>query len=306
MTQVNTRAAHGAAVARLGELSRQLDDVQGQISRGRRIDTPADDPVAFARAAMMRREQAAHVVTQRSIDAATRRLTATDTTLQSVSALVQRSYELALQGNNGTQSASDRTTISNELAGLAAQLQTLADTRDSDGQRLFGGARGDQRAYGVDANGIAVWQGAGRGPSVAIGSSRVASGSEGPEVFGVTDPVAGTRDLFAAFTHLQAALAEPDAALRAAAMADGISGIEGHITGIADARGILGSRLARLDSETERLAKTRLATEADLSKLESLDMPAAISRLQRLLTILEAAQASFSRVSNLSLWDQLR
>ena len=67
---VNTRAAHYAATARMGDLSRQLDDVQAQIARAKRIDTPADDPVAFARAAVLYREQAAAAATQRSIDAA--------------------------------------------------------------------------------------------------------------------------------------------------------------------------------------------------------------------------------------------
>lgn len=306
MTQVNTRASHGAAVARLSELNRQLDSVQGQISRGRRIDAPADDPVAFARAAVLRREQAASTATQRGIDAATRRLTATETTLESVGNLVQRARELALQANNATQSAADRQTIANELRELEAQLRTLADTRDSDGQRLFGGAIGNQPAYGVDGNGVTIWQGGGRAPSVNIGTSRVAGGSEGPDVFGVTDTLAGTRDLFAALTALQAALVEPDAALRAAAIGTGIADLDGQVSGIADALGTVGARLGRLDSETDRLERARLATETDLSKLESLDMPEAIARLQRLLTILEAAQASFSRINSLSLWDQLR
>jgi flagellar hook-associated protein 3 FlgL len=306
VTQVNTRAAHTAAVARLSELNRQLDTVQGQISRGRRIDAPADDPVAFARAALLRREQAASTATQRGIDAASRRLTATETTLESVSTLVQRARELALQANNATQSAADRQTIANELRELDAQLRGLADTRDSDGQRLFGGAVGNLPAYGVAADGVTIWQGGGRAPAVNIGTSRVAGGSEGPDVFGVTDAVAGTRDLFAALTALQAALIEPDATLRAAAIGTGIAELDSHVTGLADALGTIGARLGRLDSETDRLGRAHLATEADLSKLESLDMPEAIARLQRLLTVLEAAQASFSRISSLSLWDQLR
>jgi flagellar hook-associated protein 3 FlgL len=306
MSQVNTRAAHTAAVARLSDLNRQLESVQGQISRGRRIDAPADDPVAFARAAVLRREQAAGTATQRAIDAAMRRLSATETTLTSVANLVQRARELALQGSNGTQSAADRQTIANELSELDAELRSLADARDSDGQRLFGGAIAGQPAYGIDANGVTVWQGGGRAPAVAVGASLVAGGSEGPDVFGVTDVAAGTRDLFAAFSALQAALVEPDPALRATGIATGITDLDGHVSGIANALGTIGARSGRLASETERQERVRLATETDLSKLESLDMPEAIARLQRLLTVLEAAQASFSRIASLSLWDQLR
>ena len=203
-------------------------------------------------------------------------------------------------------SSADRATVAGELTQLEAQLRTLADNRDSNGERLFGGAIGNRAAYGIDANGVTVWQGGGRAPAVTIGGSSVATGSEGPDVFGVTDAVAQTRDLFAAFTALRAALAQPDAELRTAGIETGIGDFDTHITRLADARGSLGARLGRLDSESERLAKAKLATESDLSKLESLDMPEAIARLQRLITVMEAAQASFVRITNLSLWDQLR
>lgn len=306
MTSINTRAGHLAAVGRLGELSRQLDSVQGQIARARRIDVPADDPVGFARAAVLRREQAAAAATQRGIDAGNRRLSATDTALESLGNLVQRARELALQGANGTQSASDRATIALEIRELTAQARTLAETTDSDGQRLFGGAIANGPAYASGPGGSLAWQGGGSAPAVGIGSSSVASGSDGPAVFGITDPVADKRDLFATLTALDTALATPDAALRQTGIDTAIGDMDAHINRIANARGTVGARLSRLESESERLAKAKLATESDLSRLESLDMPEAIARMQRLLTVLEAAQASFVRISSLSLWDQLR
>lgn len=306
MTSVNTSVGHMAAVARLGDLSRQLDAVQGQIARARRIDAPADDPAGFARAAVLRREQASAAATQRGIDAGNRRLTATDNALEGLGNLVQRARELALQGANGTQSADDRATIGLELKELEAQARTIAEASDSDGQRLFGGASASGPTYAAAADGSLVWQGAGTAPAVAIGIGSVASGSEAPAVFGVTDSIAQTRDLFASITALRTALAEPDDMLRQVGIDTAIGDMDGHINRIANARGTTGARLGRLDAESERLAKAKLATETDLSKLESLDMPEAIARMQRLLTVLEAAQASFAKTSSLSLWDQLR
>jgi flagellar hook-associated protein 3 FlgL len=306
MTSITTRGGHQAAVAQLGDLARQRDTVQGQIARARRIDGPADDPVGFARAAVLRREQAAALVTQRSIDAGNRRLGATDSALEGLGNLVQRARELALQGASGTQSAADRATIAIEIKELEAQARTLAEASDSDGQRLFGGAIAAGTTYATAPDGSRVWQGGGTAPAVAIGTDSVASGLEAPGVFGVTDAFTDTRDLFASLVALRAALAEPDDALRQAGMDTAIGDMDAHINRIANARGIIGARLGRLDAEGERLEKTKLATEADLSKLESLDMPEAIARLQRLLTVIEAAQASFVKVSSLSLWDQLR
>ena len=68
----------------------------------------------------------------------------------------------------------------------------------------------------------------------------------------------------------------------------------------------VGARAARLDAETDRLDKAQLALKSDLSKLEDTDMTEAIARLDRLSVVLKAAQASFTRVSRLSLWDDMR
>ena len=293
-------------MAQLGDLARQRDAVQGQIARARRIDGPADDPVGFARAALLRREQAATLVTQRSIDSGNRRLNATDVTLEGLGNLVQRARELTLQAANGTQSADDRATIAIELRELEAQARTLAEARDSDNQRLFGGAIAAGPIYATDADGNLVWQGGGTAPAVAIGTGSVASGTEAPAVFGLTDATAGTRNLFASLAALRTTLTEPDDTLRQAEIDTAIADLDGHISRIANVRGAIGARLGRLEAEGERLEKAKLATESDLSTLESLDMPAAIARLQRLLTVIEAAQASFVKVSSLSLWDQLR
>ena len=99
MIPINTRAAHESSVARMTSLSATIDALQGQIATGKRVTAPADDPVAFTRAAVLRRAEAAAAATQRGIDAASRRLNSTDIALEGVSNLVLRARELALQGS---------------------------------------------------------------------------------------------------------------------------------------------------------------------------------------------------------------
>lgn len=79
-----------------------------------------------------------------------------------------------------------------------------------------------------------------------------------------------------------------------------------HITRLAESRATAGARLARLDTEGQRIDKTTLASKADLSKLTDLDMAESIARMQRLIKVLEATQGAFVKVSNISLWDLLR
>ncbi|WP_439534495.1 flagellin N-terminal helical domain-containing protein [Polymorphobacter sp.] len=308
---INTRAAHGASVSRLTALSARVDQLQAQISTSKRVNTPADDPVAFTRAAVLRRAQAADAATARAIDAASARLRTTDITLGSINNLVQRAAELALAGSNATLNADDRAILAGEVAELAASFAGLAETRTADGDALFGGARSPGPAYAPDADGTLQWQGDGTPPAVLAGGALIPGGVTGPEAFGRTTPPTpenplGTSDLFASFAGLEAALTEPDPTLRAEALARRLTEMQAHASQLADSQALVGARGARLESESDRLASQKLSASSELSRLEDLDMIEAVATLQRLLTVLEAAQASFVRTSSNSLWDQLR
>ncbi|MFZ4110470.1 MAG: flagellin [Polymorphobacter sp.] len=314
MTAINTRAAHAATVARLTSLNRAADQAQEQIATGKRLTVPADDPVAFTRAAVVRRSDTAAAAAGRGIAAANRRLTATDAALAGMTDIIQRARELALQGSNATMSAADRGLLATEVGELLAAATSLAETRGSDGERLFAGA-GAGPAYAPDAQGVLQWQGAGRAPAVMIEGSSIAGGIEGPDAFGVTTTIiTGTppntavtsRDLFAILSGLAGTLTETDGTQRTIAMTTALEDIDAQLTRLSTARATAGARLARLDSETDRIARASLAAQTDLSRLESLDLTEGIARLQRLLTVVKAAQASFVQTSNLSLWDQLR
>lgn len=305
MIGASSRAAHRAAVARLSELSTALADAQQRIALGRRVNRASDDPVAFGRAATLQRSQSSGQATLRAIETANRRLLATDTTLGQVGDIVQRARELALQGANATLNAEDRAVLAVEVRELRASLASLAETRGPDGEPLFGGAAGEGPVYGTDAAGRTVWAGRGQGPAVAVGGI-VPAATPGPEALGEDDEPRGAASLFSTLQMLDTALTDSDAETRSAAMATVLLGLDGHVDRIAESRAAVGARMVRLDAEAERLDRTDLALAADLSKLRDIDMTAAIADLQRLTTVLQAAQASFVRVSSLSLWDQLR
>lgn len=306
MTAVNTSARHAARVDGLTRLQAEVDRVQQQVATTKKLSQPADDPVGFARATGLKRTDSGAEVLKRAMDAGARRLTATDTALESISNIVQRARELALQGNNATLGEGDRRILAAEVAELAEQLAGLAESRGGDGERLFGGARAAGPAYAADAAGVVRWQGQGQAPKLAIGDALLPTGVEGPDAFGATDAATGAEDLFATLTSLGTALTESDPARRATTLAATITAIDGHVDRLAETRATVGARLARLDSEAYRLDRLTLAGKSDLSKLEDLDMVEGIARLQRLTTVLQAAQGSFVKVANLSLWDLLR
>jgi len=318
---ISTRSGHDAAVRRLTDLSRQLAEVQQQISTGRKVVRPGDDPVAFARAATLKRADASADVQRRAMDAAGSRLSASETALASIADIMARAKELALAGRNASLNAADRTILANEVGELLSAARGLAEARGPDGEALFAGA-GLSPSYGEDSEGLAAWAGLGTSPRVAVQGRTLAAGIAGPEAFGVTaplpppDPMAApdplrpppprARNLFDALAHLAASLTEARPALFEAGMDEALAAIDGHIDRLAAAQATLGTRAARLEAEAERLDKAQLQLKSEVSKLEDTDMAAAIARLDRLGVVLDAAQASFARVSRLSLWDELR
>ena len=328
MPPISARAGHDAAVRRLQGLSEQLAEVQQQISTGKKLARPGDDAIAFARAATLRRANQAAQVQRGAMDAAAARLSATEVALAGIADLAARAKELALAGRNGALNTGDRALLALEVRELLAPARGLAQARGPDGEALFAGA-GTAPAYAADSQGQDVWAGLGTPPEVAIIGRRLPAGIGGPDAFGVTAPLpppdpnapppdpnapppelapppARQRNFFDCLAHLAASLAEQRPLFFAAAVDESIGAIDGHIDRLAGAQALLGARTARLEAETDRLDTAQLALKSDLSKLEDTDMAEAISRLDRLSVVLEAAQASFVRISRLSLWDDIR
>ncbi|WP_017669250.1 flagellin [Sandarakinorhabdus sp. AAP62] len=319
---LSARAGHDAAVRRLKGLSEQLAQVQEQISTGKKLQKPGDDAIAFARTATLRRADGQAEVQRKAMDAASARLSASEVALASIADLAARAKELALAGRNGALNAGDRRVLALEVRELAAAARGLAEARGADGEALFAGV-GTPPAYADDPEGLATWAGLGAAPEVATIGRRIAAGITGPEAFGVTEPLPPVdplapppdpnvpppprqRNFFDSLAHLADSLEEPRPLFFDAAIDEALAAIDDHVGGLAAAQALLGARAARLEAESDRLDRSQLELKSSLSKLEDTDMTEAIARLDRLSVVLEAAQASFARVSRLSLWDDIR
>jgi flagellar hook-associated protein 3 FlgL len=76
-----------------------------------------------------------------------------------------------------------------------------------------------------------------------------------------------------------------------------------HINGF---HAINGARLARVNSTADTLTSDMLATKSRLSSLEDTDIEKSITELKQRMTSLDAAQSSFARASELSLFNYLK
>lgn len=122
---------------------------QVQISSGMKVVQPSDDPSAFDRIVSTKASMGKVNQYIRNLDVATGRLNLTDSTLSSVTNVLTRIKELAVQFASNTNSPSDRVIGAQEVAQLFSQLQALGNTQNAGVQSLFGGTSLNGRATGV-------------------------------------------------------------------------------------------------------------------------------------------------------------
>lgn len=145
--RISTSMLYDAGVRSNNTQTAALIKLQQQLSLGRRITTPADDPVAAAR--VLELTQASDVVTQfaRNRDSAEGSLALQETQLVGVGELISRVRELAVQLGNGSLTRENRTAVTAELRARFEELLGYANARDGDGKYVFSGFMGDTRPY---------------------------------------------------------------------------------------------------------------------------------------------------------------
>jgi flagellar hook-associated protein 3 FlgL len=145
--RVSTSMVFDAGVRKVNEQTGSLLKLQQQISTGRRIVNPSDDPVAAAR--VLELTQSSDVVAQfsRNRDGAESALSLQETQLEGVGSLITRVRELAIQVGNGTLTRENRSAVTAELRARFEEMLGYANARDGNGKYIFSGYMGDTRPY---------------------------------------------------------------------------------------------------------------------------------------------------------------
>lgn len=125
----------------------ELGKTQLQISTGKRIISPSDDPAGSVQILNLQREFSITEQYLSNADKAENKQAIEEGALKSSTDILQRIRELAVQGLNATNAQSDRQAIAIELDQLNEQLLALANTRDSNGDYLFSGFKSNSKPY---------------------------------------------------------------------------------------------------------------------------------------------------------------
>lgn len=276
-----------------------LARTQNQLSSGKRINAPSDDPTGSAQ--LLGLSESLKVTEQylKNIDQARSRLELEDAALGAVDNSLQRARELMVQGLNDTNSAADRIAIAQEVRQIMDEVLGLANRKDATGEYLFAGYQVQNAPFSHNGAGTFTYNGDQGQRVLQVGPSRqVADGDPGLDVF-MKIPAAGGgyEDVFTTLytmaTDLEANAPNPASLAQIDAALDQIVGF----------RATSGARLNALDGQEDINIALREQLEITRSTIEDLDYAEAATRLSQQSVTLQAAQQAFVRVQNLNLFN---
>jgi len=136
--RVSNRLLYDQLVRDLWGSTEKLFKLNNQISSGKRIDRPSDDPIGMSKVLIYRTELNSFGQSQKSIDQATGWLSRMDSIFMEVDDVLGRASELAVQQASSIASETTREGAAQEIQELREMLVGLANSKYA-GKYMFGG-----------------------------------------------------------------------------------------------------------------------------------------------------------------------
>ncbi len=319
--RVATSTAYSQGVTAINTQNYNLNKTMLQMSTGKKIVVPSDDPAGSARVLGLNQAKSRTEKFQDNISTTKSSLDVEETAINSVVSVLQRVRELTIQANNDTYDARQRSDIGKEVEQQLGALLGLANTTNGNGEFLFAGFDNRNQPF-VNNGGSIEYKGDQGQQLLQIGPTRqIASGDNGFDVFmnirGTDNGIVASNspmDVFSIVGELQTVLnsnavsptaTDPNENDFHDSMNRIIGNLDVAMGHIVDKQATIGARLNATESQGNVNEDYLVQLASTLSDTQDLDYTEAISRLQQQQTGLQASQQTFTKIQGLSLFNFL-
>ena len=308
MTQISTSLRFDRSIKQMGITQDRLSKTQMQLTTSKQVIKPSDAPDKSAEISRLKSavdRQKSYVATMKQVQD---KLSQQESALDSATTIMARLKELTVQAANDTYQEKDRKSIDIEVRELRYQLLSLANTQDVNGNYIFSGTRVGKLAFAANEQGRVVYQGDQTIVSAGIGDQRmVDTNRAGTRPF---DKIVRTDEsgnpvavgFFEVIQDLSAALQANDT--------KNISRAVGEMTtlqdGLSDSLAAVGAAGNKVENQLNVADENLLRMKELLSNAEDVDYTEAITKMNKDMLALEAAQSSFAKISQLNLFDYIK
>ena len=307
--KISTGQLFDRAVTQMSDQKGKVAEMQTKLASGKQIVQTSDDP---DKAGLIQRLNTAYnrqETYESTLNSVEDRLSAEESSLMATDNILQRVRELAVQASSDTTSADDRSIISTEINALKDSLLALANTRDVNGNYVFSGSAVRTVPFAADTEGNMRYQGDNSYVAVDVSEQRrLIMNRPGNEVFDgvVRLETDGTGPRKVSFFNVIADFSNALATNETTGIQRSLGEVDELSATLSISLADVGSRQNVVESQRDVLADTKLRYKSVLSNAEDLDYASAVTKLSAELLSLEAAQASFAKISQLTLFDYIR
>ncbi|PHP93050.1 flagellar hook-filament junction protein FlgL [Pantoea agglomerans] len=289
-----------------------------ELSSGRRVNNPSDDPIAASRAVVLSQTQQQGKQYELARTFAEQGLSLEENTLKGVTDGIIAAQGLIVNGSTGTLSDDDRGSIATQLEGIRAQLLNQANSQDANGRYIFAGYKTDSAPF-VDAAGTGVsYAGGTEAITQKVDTSRTMTVAHtGDNVFmaisgNATKEPDGSASETNVFTMLDSAIAalkvpqdDADAATKQtfqAAMDKTNRGLGNSLNNVLTVRSEIGIQLDEIGTLNGQGDDRSVIYSSQMSDLVNVDLTEAASNYTMQQTALQASYKTFTDMSKMSLF----
>ena len=285
----------------------RLTEYHGQLSSGRRLEVPSDDPVGVGTALRLRAGIQEVTRYRANVDDGIGWAESTDAALGHAVDILQRARELAVAGANDTLAQPSRDALAREIDQLLEQLVQVGNTTHN-GRYIFAGFQtmsppftlqaGPPRQVVYNGDGGQMYREIGAGVTVSLNLT-------GEDVFGLVDK--GTPNERVEVFDILIRLADDLRAGNTAAVGSARLGeLDVAIDRMLAYRSEVGAKINRLELSRNRLQDAEVNLGRLLSQTEDADMARTIIKLKTEESAYQVGLAAGARIIQPTLLDFLK
>jgi flagellar hook-associated protein 3 FlgL len=284
-------------LAALNQTQLETQQAMIEISSGRSVNVPSDNPAAAALLVANHDEATFNSGYLQSLTSVQGQVSTADSTLSSVVTALQRAVSLGVEGANGTLSDNDRAAIANEVQAIQSQLVSLANT-SYEGHFVFAGTRTNTAPYVVDSNapsGVDYVGNTGVNEVSIESGYKIAVNMPGSQLFS-----ASGHDVFLAINNLIQSLQNN------AGIGDAVGALSAASSYFSAQRVFYGNAMNQAQSQTTYLNIAKLQISQQQTTLDGADLAAAAASLTQSETATQATLAAISKLLQNNLFDYVK
>ena len=276
-----------------------LQTALNQLSSGKRVALPSDDPLAFATDLRSVADSANVDQYTRNADAVVSQAQMADSALSSVTASLTKALSIGTQGANGTVSSGQRAALAQQVQGILSDVVSQANL-NTNGHALFAGTASTTTPFVADASAPDGFTYQGNSDS---NTTQVGEGLEVP----VNIP--GDAIFTSSSGNVLGSLQAVVSALNSGSpsdMANASAAVSAAIAHISQVRAQYGGTVNQLQAQTDYLSQETVSLSSQQTSLTDVDTATAATNLTQAETAHSAVLAMAAKLLPVSLLNYLQ